>query len=106
MRKISLVIFANVMGCTQLYASTYCGKVEATYFDKVDGGPGVVYELLLKNDQKNKHLTLNVFSKNTKEEKLKKSIMNLIDLESSYCFEGSLSGTTLDFDSVKLDEVE
>ena len=72
MRKISLVIFANVMGCTQLYASTYCGKVEATYFDKVDGGPGVVYELLLKNDQKNKHLTLNVFYKNTKEEKLKK----------------------------------
>ena len=106
MKKIILIAMASVVCFSHAHASTYCGKVEATYYDKADGGPGVVYELLLKNNQKSNRLSINVASKNPNEEKLKKSIMNLIDFESDYCFEGIVKGQTLNFESVKLDDVE
>ena len=89
MKKIILIAMASVVCFSHAHASTYCGKVEATYYDKADGGPGVVYELLLKNNQKSNRLSI-----------------NLIDFESDYCFEGIVKGQTLNFESVKLDDVE
>lgn len=90
-------------------ASTYCGQFQISYVDGAEGGPGAIYSLNVATyiDQSEggsgsnlKVYSLNTKSKNAAVSSLSKSIVQLLEDQKSYCFEGTVKGSSLSFTAV------
>jgi len=110
--KNLFVLACGLLLTGNVFAGTYCGKFSVNYLDKSEGGPGVTYSLdvptYIDKAEGGIGASISTYTLDTSStvsivQSLRTSLVGLLEDQKNYCFEGNVSGLSLEFTAVKKD---